>query len=73
VTTAIRFMLWFIFIFTFFSCNYTYNMLLVALWGVGAQIYHLKQRIIVLFGLCCGLFLFLYFFVVAIILIICCW
>ncbi|KAL5683495.1 hypothetical protein ACJX0J_009880, partial [Zea mays] len=42
-------------------CNYTYNMLLVALWGAGAQIYHLKQIIIVLFGLCCGLFLFLHF------------
>jgi hypothetical protein len=37
-------------------------MLLVALWGAGAQIYHLKQRITVLFGLCCGLFLFFTFF-----------
>jgi hypothetical protein len=29
---------------------------------LGAQIYHLKQRITLLFGLGCGLFLFLYFF-----------
>jgi hypothetical protein len=63
VTTAIWFMLWFILFLHFFVAAIILIIFVgspVGCWG--AQIYHLKQRITVLFSLCYGLFLFYIFY-----------